>query len=560
MVWDKWGVRKKEYDRIKKYRRTKESEGLFNRTPSEDTLFKANTDSQSWDSFSFTSGNFVASPADIKAQLDEEQTGIGSCISNKQCPTGYACIDGKCVKIYTRDNTTWGTCGDERLDFPCKERGPKTTNECSTSRPGPGDCQESDCGSGPKCCRQNADSSVSCYCGFCEDVEAGVCNVYCDTTYKLFGTVSAGCAKSGGVGLCDGNICSECSECEVDLFGGPPKCQRYEPDDPFAPCWCTTCDGPCERCQTDPSASNFGNCVFDATNCNSCCSVTNPECECGSLLALGGTISSCSPYLGRPCMDVLYEKIGALCAEKCEKEPDPCAATGSYKYCVNGSAPIDPATNPEGPAGYTCPSGKVCEYTGFIEGGGQTCYLFNTWTLDEIPTDCEDCGCNCSNDCGDCQICGEDGNCTADPACENALFTITWSYTQTYSYYGISFNPTKINCLDTTDSAGLYQVTNISSSDVERYGVGTSQLDSPYAGINFSTCCNENPSGNDSSCGTSPCPAINVYQFPTLDGVAIPFPGSNVQIFGCRQIIPQGGATSWYYFSGEVTMEVTLQP
>jgi hypothetical protein len=524
MVWDKWGIRKEEYDRIKKYRRTKESEGLFNRTPSADTLFKANTDSQSWNSFSFTSGNFVPSPADIKAQLDEEQTGIGSCISNKQCPTGYACIDGKCVKIYTRDNTTWGTCGDERLDFPCKERGPKTTNECSTSRPGPGDCQDSDCGSGPKCCRQNADGSVSCYCGSCEDVESGVCSVYCDTTFKLFGTVSAGCSKSGGVGVCGGNICTECSECEVDVFGGAPKCQKYEQGNPSAPCWCNECNNPCERCQTDPSASNFNNCVFDATNCNTCCSVTNPECECGSLLALGGTISACTPYLGRPCMDVLYEKIGALCAEKCEKEPDPCAATGSDKYCVNGSAPIDPATNPEGPAGYTCPSGQVCEYTGFLEGGGKTCYLFKTWTLDEIPSKCVETGCNCNNDCGDCKICNGNGECESDPACANVIWDL-W-----FRYNGDTKSG-NANCgVDGDQPPGVWERHNPAVSafteDIARYGTET--FTTYHQGLFQDPVLA--PGAN--LCGII-CPGSLTTEYLTLDGATHRFTG---YADGCRRV------------------------
>jgi hypothetical protein len=128
--------------------------------------------------------------------------------------------------------------------------------------------------------------------------------------------------------------------------------------------------------------------------------------------------------LGRSCIDVLYNKINAACAEKCATEPDPCAATGSDKYCVNGSAPIDPATNPEGPAGYTCPAGEVCEYTGFIEGGGKTCYLFKTWTIDEIPSDCIDTGCNCGDDCPDCQVCNGNGECESDPACENILWDL----------------------------------------------------------------------------------------------------------------------------------------
>lgn len=564
MVWDKWGIRKKEYDRVKKYKRTKESEGLFNRAPSSNTLFKANTDSQSWDSFSFTSGNFTPSPADIKAQLDEEQLGIGSCLSNKQCPTGYACIDGKCVKIYTKDGTSWGTCGDERLNFPCKEAGPKTTNECSTSRPGPGDCQESGCGSGPKCCRQDRDGSVSCYCGFCEDVESGVCSVYCDTTYKLFGTVSSGCSKNGGVGNCEGNICIECAECVEDPFGGPPQCQRYERGDPSLPCHCVGCDGPCERCQRDPNASNFNDCYFDANNCYTCCSVTNPDCDGRPLTELGGSISACTPYLGKSCQQVLSEKIAAACAEK-DKEPDPCAPTGSDKYCVNGSAPLDPETNPAGPAGYVCPPGKRCTYTGFIEGGGQTCYLYNTWVADEIPADCEVCDCNCENDCGDCQFCNAEGICEAAPECGNLTFDLKVSQTTTESTWQFTFGFCGCAVNSVSGPTVTTLLTGLTQEEVNRYGLQKTILGPPTAGAAIVQTCvdSTDPNGNPQQCAQSPyrdC-AVESYRYDlTYDGVVIQGAGAwSSAVSGCTQ--PFGaGIIGWRERAVDAFLFVDITP
>jgi hypothetical protein len=192
-------------------------------------------------------------------------------------------------------------------------------------------------------------------------------------------------------------------------------------------------------------------------------------------------------------MDVLYEKIGALCAEKCEKEPDPCAATGSYKYCVNGSAPIDPATNPEGPAGYTCPSGKVCEYTGFIEGGGQTCYLFNTWTLDEIPPECEDCGCNCSNDCGECQVCNENGECETDPVCENTLYQMQY---RLVGYYNSAFP--EYDCRNKNNDAWLSFANNVAYENIGKYYVEIQTFG------NGQTNCNDCILSLNGYCGIKP--------------------------------------------------------
>ena len=421
MVWDRWGWRKRYKKKLRDYKRGKESEALFGRTPSAKLLFLSNNDSDGIEYQFLNNGLTYRTGKEIADALDREQRGIGECGTNSQCPTGYACIDGTCVKIYTRDGSQWGTCGDGQINFPCRT---KSDKQCSNSRPGPGDCLESDCGAGnPKCCRQNPNGSVDCYCGNCEDVEWGLCDPFCDSYYKSFGINPAGCnsPSDDGGGPCGGNICSACEECNDDEFAGTFKCNPYQFGDIGAPCWCSEvgCDKPCEKCNKDNESPEFGDCEFKADICQSCCSRTNVECPCGILIPF---ISTCTSYDGLTCPNVLFRKIAAECDKLCENEPDPCLPT-----CTTQTFTIDAAdlgTFEPGP----CPTGNVCRKSGEMIVGSEAVVFYEKCNFDDSPESCKEVECNCNADCATCKSCNAEGKCEDDPSCQNLTFTVRARY------------------------------------------------------------------------------------------------------------------------------------
>jgi hypothetical protein len=149
-----------------------------------------------------------------------------------------------------------------------------------------------------------------------------------------------------------------------------------------------------------------------------CCTQYNYDCpQCPRVIPVA---QHCEPVTsGKPCIQALREKLFRQCEKDCATEPDPCAPTGSTTRCVDGSAPVDPLANPGGPEGISCPEGKTCQYAGYLEINGKTCYFYNTWVTDDIPPECEECDCNCHDDCPDCELCGANGECYPDPECED---------------------------------------------------------------------------------------------------------------------------------------------
>ena len=415
MVWDKWGWRKKYKKKLRDYKRGKESEALFGRMPSRKLLFLANNDSDGIEYQFLDNGLTYNTGKKLAEALDREQRGIGTCASNSDCPTGYACIDGTCVKIYTKDGSTWGTCGQDQINFPCKA---KSENKCNNSRPGPGDCLESACGAGnPKCCRQGPNGSVDCYCGNCEDVEAGLCDPFCDSYFKSFGYTAAGCSKPSdtGGGYCSGNICTSCQECDDREFAGTYKCYSYELGDVGAPCYCVGCEKPCERCDKDNTSPSFAGCEFDSNNCQSCCNRSNVECPCGIVIP---NISVCTSYNGLSCFNVLDRKIAAECDKLCENEPDPCEAPCTTEVFAIDAA--DLGTFVPGP----CPDGFVCRQSGSMVVGSEAKVFYEKCDYTQLPEDCKKVGCNCNDDCADCETCNAEGECEDDPSCQNLTYTV----------------------------------------------------------------------------------------------------------------------------------------
>lgn len=343
------------------------------------------------------------------------------CTSKADCGAGFACIDGQCTRIHTRNGGNWtpNSCGDDSITWVCT-KGDKSGSNDTCTKPTPGNCDKDPICPGERCCRQQADGSIRCVCGSCEQTDTSTCNVYCDQQYKAFGVVRPGCYTRDmeGFGECGGNICDECKFCE-DTFLGYAECVLGEQDDPFnpLPCHCfPKCAEECHICNKDTDSPNFGDCEYSPDNCQQCCTLYNYECpNCPNTYIPEG--SHCEPVGStKPCITALREKLAAQCAQKqCQ---DPCAPTGSFSRCVDGSAPVDPIANPGGPSGQSCPEGKTCQYTGYIEAGGKTCYLYSTWVTADIPPECKESDCNCHDDCPDCQLCGSDGKCYNDPVCD----------------------------------------------------------------------------------------------------------------------------------------------
>jgi hypothetical protein len=349
------------------------------------------------------------------------------CRGSNDCGSGFACIDGRCTKIFTRNGGNWtpNSCGDDNVTWVCT-KGEKSGSNDKCSRPTPGNCDPDPTCPGARCCRQQRDGSIRCVCGSCEQTDTSRCNVYCDQQYKAFGTVSAGCytRDMDGFGECGGNICDECQFCENDFFGSGGTCETGEQGDAFnpLPCHCfDKCSEECHICNKDPDSANFGECEYSPQDCMQCCYIYNYDCpQCARYFP--GAQHHCEPVTsGKPCIQALREKLYKQCQSDCATKPDPCAPTGSFSRCVDGSAPVDPDTNPGGPSTISCPQGKTCQYAGYLEVGGDnptTCYFYNTWVTDDIPEKCKECDCNCSNDCGDCETCNAQGECEEVLGCK----------------------------------------------------------------------------------------------------------------------------------------------
>ena len=391
--------------------------------------------------FAFTNQNFLDSSLFRRASNTQ-------CNGGGDCGVGFACIDGRCTKIFAKNGGSWtpNSCGDDNVTWVCT-KGDKSGSNDKCTRPTPGNCDKDPICPGERCCRQQGDGSIRCICGSCEQTDTSICNVYCDQHYKAFGTVLPGCYTRDmeGFGECGGNICDECKFCE-DTFSGYAECVLGEQGDPFnpLPCHCfPKCSEECHVCNKDTDSPNFGDCEYAPNTCAECCSISNYECpQCARYFE--GFQEHCEPIGStRNCLSVLQEKLFAACAVECAAE-DPCAPTDSFSTCVDGSAPVDPITNPGGPTGVSCPDGKTCQYTGYIEIGGKTCYLYSTWVTADIPERCKECDCNCDNDCGDCEICNEQGKCEKDPDCcdsvedQRILYELTTNYPNASNYSGPS--------------------------------------------------------------------------------------------------------------------------
>jgi len=119
-----------------------------------------------------------------------------------------------------------------------------------------------------------------------------------------------------------------------------------------------------------------------------------------------------------------------------------------------------------------------------MEINGKTCYFYNTWVTDDIPSECKECDCNCNNDCGDCEICNAQGECVRDPNCcdsvedQRVLYEVTTNYPNAANYTGFNgcnqFGPESTRYTFCGNASDTYEI----RSSTETYATWTSKPDS----------------------------------------------------------------------------------
>ena len=265
-----------------------------------------------------------------------------------------------------------------------------------------------------------ADGSIIC-------ADFNECDQYYHEYFKTYGHLN-------GTNGTLNDICSECQDC-VNYGASGSACEPADVDNFDVifgdhPCYCASGNDACEYCEhcNDQSGEceqrGGQDCV---TECN--CQL---RCPCGVTVAgvttqpyfFDGARDACPTE----CRAELQRKCDEICtdADPCEKN---CKTKAVWISCGDTRATYQIASD-------NCADGKKCTYTGSAriraadnsyecsEGGQYAVYIRECDTIGEgdpkeLREDCGGCDCNCFDDCGDCEICGEDGQCAPDPACYN---------------------------------------------------------------------------------------------------------------------------------------------
>ena len=376
-----------------------------------------------------------------------------ACFGSNTCAEGYACVQGRCVKL-TEGGSGGGTGGSYPGGYgggggsypsgPCGDSPDGGGNSpgsggCATASGGGGGpigCTKPTCGEGTKgyggddtdccgerCCRYQAGAggnlTVNCYCGKCPGftgqkcdsgagclsgvcingycADAKPCNKFCAEYYDTNGSHAAGCS--------DSDLCDECTACTGQNTGGSAYCEE-KADAP--PCHCNPESvGECDLCANDGSVVS-GVCL-------ECATIQNYDCGCGVAV----TVKSCQPKgtSGLSITNQAQQAAKEACARLCggAANPDPCAPIVTGKSVCSTGTCGDPGSGV--PANG---SGKNNVWTGCIQNGTEACVLYNEEDYSNLPSQCEECDCNCNNDCPPCQLCGADGKCYDNPSCDTA--------------------------------------------------------------------------------------------------------------------------------------------
>lgn len=301
-----------------------------------------------------------------------------------------------------QQNSPGQDCDPDDPNSPCNTGGPGACQQT----PNCGDTEGRDC-CGTRCCSFGSASStrpgVHCWCSECPPWPT--CSDFCEAYLKANGEPGPGCAEGR-----DGNSCDSCSVCESG------ECVK----DTFSPpCWCEGegCNtNGCYKCNTDPESFDYGDCEFDGSNCQQCATIRNHMCPCGRLFTgpiILPDITVCKAYGagGLLPINLAQQKAVEMCNELCKGEPaDPCKPRCSTPVrCTDTGTGV-----------LACKPGET--QVGSIESGGEMCLLCEACDYSGLPDSCKECDCNCNDDCPSCQLCGADGTCYPDPACENKFF------------------------------------------------------------------------------------------------------------------------------------------
>ena len=376
----------------------------------------------SWGNWDFTGRTTPQQAANDFLNTGNFNTAFGgsACRSSADCASGFSCAGGRCVQKSSQQSSTGGTCGEGTGGGGCNALtisqgmtaqdasnrgfifangvGTKsfqwvptysadgcTVTGCSLAECGGG--MDSDCPTGVRTCRYDAFGTVNCYCG--EPEQTG-CSVFCTAYSASTGEEAEGCS---------GLACDECSYCDETFVSVSGVCRPLASG---GPCHCGNDPIPeCHRCDES------GSIVEDNSNCQECVTIYNQPCSCGVEIS-----KTCCQPIGTDGLTIVnkcQDSIAQDCAEACgPEEVDPCKGVCVSKtLCQSGTCPSVPVNQP----------GKRNTATGCIEAGGQGCLLYDECDVSDVPEKCLAADCNCHNDCPNCQLCGTDGKCYADPSC-----------------------------------------------------------------------------------------------------------------------------------------------
>jgi len=378
--------------------------------------------------------------------------GGGGCRSSADCASGFACAGGRCVQRSSQQSSTGGTCGDGTGGGGCggdqvqiigsngeilasgdavgivggvyksyQWEPVYAADGCTVTGCKLGECGgglDGDCPQGERSCRYDAFGTVNCFCG--PPVYTG-CSTFCTSYFSSTGEEAEGCS---------GLACDECSYCDEIFVSASGTCRPLESG---GPCHCKNDLIPdCYKCDEN------GSTVPDLDNCQECVTITNVDCGCGTVI----TNTTCCQPLGTDGLTITnkcQDLIDQDCAKACEEQVDPCK--GICEVVSGDCGGTDDFGNPVGDCGSNSDDlnglplppvnqpGQRNTTLGYIEVPGQTPRLiWERCDVSELPEECALCDCNCNNDCPNCQLCGADGKCYPDPACEYSYFyEIAWS-------------------------------------------------------------------------------------------------------------------------------------